>query len=68
MQFNVSAHKVIRRTGETVPFDAAKIANAIAKAFLFDANGQARSAMPAIRSARSSAGCTLRRALRVGML
>lgn len=35
----IGAHMVIRRNGETVPFDRAKIANAIAKAFLYDAHG-----------------------------
>lgn len=35
----IGAHMVIRRNGETVPFDRAKIANAIAKAFLYEAHG-----------------------------
>lgn len=35
----VGAYMVIRRNGETVPFDASKIANALAKAFLYDAHG-----------------------------
>ncbi|OXI31985.1 ribonucleoside-diphosphate reductase subunit alpha [Burkholderia aenigmatica] len=35
----IGAHMVIRRNGETVPFDRAKIASAIAKAFLYDAHG-----------------------------
>lgn len=37
-EFN-STHLVIRRSGETVPFDADKIAIAIANAFLRDAHG-----------------------------
>lgn len=35
----VGAYMVIRRNGETVPFDASKIASALAKAFLYDAHG-----------------------------
>jgi ribonucleoside-diphosphate reductase alpha chain len=47
----IGTHMVIRRNGETVPFDASKIGNAIAKAFLYNAHGELRHAGVAALSA-----------------